>query len=103
MYLQVGEPFGLMNGWKFLGIWSTAQDAEARSYGQLPGDPHYLDVNKDGVINSDDRTTIGHGYPKFTWGWTNQLSYKRFSLSFLIIGYQGVDLFNTLRIRRDSP
>ena len=103
MYLQVGEPFGLMNGWKFLGIWSTDQDAEARSYGQLPGDPHYLDVNKDGVINSDDRTTIGHGYPKFTWGWTNQLSYKRFSLSFLVIGYQGVDLFNTLRIRRDSP
>jgi TonB-linked SusC/RagA family outer membrane protein len=102
MFLQKGESFGLMRGWKFLGIWSTAQDAEARSYGQLPGDPHYLDLNNDGVIDAKDKTTIGHGYPKFTWGWTNQISYKGFALSFLVIGYQGVDLFNTLRIRRDS-
>ncbi len=103
MYLVPGESFGLMNGIKFLGIWRTDQDAEARSYGQLPGDEHYLDLNKDGKIDSQDRTTIGHGYPKFTMGWTNQLTYKRFDLSFLLISYQGVDLFNTLRIRRDSP
>ena len=103
MFLQVGESFGLMNGWKYLGVWGTDQDAEARSYGQLPGDPHYLDLDKDGDVDTQDRTTIGHGYPKFTWGLTNQFSYKAFSLSFLFIGYQGVDLFNTIRIRRDSP
>ena len=102
MFLQVGESFGLMNGWKYLGVWRTDQDAEARSYGQLPGDPHYLDLDKDGDVDTKDRTTIGNGYPKFTWGWTNQFSFKGFDLSFLMIGYQGVDLFNTMRIRRDS-
>jgi len=102
MFLQVGESFGLMNGWKFLGIWGTDQDAEARRYGQLPGDPRYLDLDNDGDVDTDDRTTIGNGYPEFTWGWTNQLSYKGFELSFLFIGYQNVDLFNTIRIRRDS-
>ena len=102
MFLQVGESFGLMNGWKFLGIWGTDQEEEARSYGQLPGDPHYLDVDKDGDVDTDDRVTIGNGYPKFTWGWTNQFTYKGFDLSFMLMGYQDVDLFNTMRIRRES-
>ena len=102
MFLEVGESFGLMNGWKFLGIWGTDEEEEARSYGQLPGDPKYLDLDQDGDIDNDDRTTIGNGYPKFTWGWTNQFSYKNFDLSFMFIGYQDVDLFNTMRIRRDS-
>ncbi len=102
MFLKVGESFGLMNGWKFLGIWGTDQEEEARSYGQLPGDPHYLDVDKDGDVDTDDRVTIGNGYPKFTWGWTNQFSYKGFDLSFMLMGYHDVDLFNTMRIRRES-
>jgi TonB-linked SusC/RagA family outer membrane protein len=102
MFLEVGESFGLMNGWKFLGVWGTDQEEEARSYGQLPGDPRYLDLNDDGYIDSKDRTTIGNGYPKFTWGWTNQFAYKGFDLSFMVLGYQDVDLFNTLRIRRET-
>ncbi len=102
MVLRVGEPYGTMTGWEYLGVWKTAQDAEARSYGQLPGDPHYLDVNKDGVVDNDDRTIIGNGYPKFTYGWSNRLTYRNFDLSMLFIGMQGVDLFNTLRIRRES-
>ncbi|MGC1240687.1 MAG: TonB-dependent receptor [Chryseosolibacter sp.] len=102
MFLEVGESFGLMNGWKFLGIWGTDQEEEARSYGQLPGDARYLDLDDDGDIDNDDRTTIGNGYPKFTWGWTNQFSFKGFDLSFMFMGYQDVDLFNTMRIRRES-
>lgn len=102
MFLQVGEPFGLMNGWEYLGVWKTEEEAEARSYGQLPGDPKYLDADNDGDVDEDDRVTIGNGYPKFTWGWTNQFKYKGWDLTFLFIGYQNVDLFNTLRIRRDS-
>lgn len=102
MFLEVGESFGLMNGWKFLGIWGTDQEAEAHKYGQLPGDPRYLDLDGDGDIDNDDRTTIGNGYPRFTWGWTNQFRYKGFELSFMLMGYQDVDLFNTLRIRRES-
>ena len=102
MVLEVGEPFGTMRGWEFLGIWGTDQEEEARSYGQLPGDPHYLDANGDGVVDEDDRVVIGNGYPDFTWGWSNRLTWKNWDLSFLFMGMEGVDLFNQLRIRRES-
>lgn len=103
MILEVDQPYGTMRGWKFLGIWSTAEDEEARKYGQLPGDPHYLDNDEDGDVDEDDRVIIGNGYPDFTWGWSNRFSYKNFDLSMLFIGMQGNDLFNTLRIRREAP
>jgi len=107
MYLEVGQPFGLMNGWKYLGMWREDQDAEARSFGQLPGMPHYADLSgpdgkPDGVIDTYDQTRIGNAYPKFTWGFQNRISYKNAELSFLFIGYHGNQLFNTMRIRRES-
>ncbi len=102
MILKVGEPFGTMRGFKFLGIWGTDEEEEARSYGQLPGDSHYLDLNEDGVIDQDDRVIMGNGYPDFTWGWSNRFTYKGFDLSFLFMGMQGNDLFNQLEIRRQS-
>ena len=102
MFLEVGEPYGVMNGWKWLGLWGADEEAEARSYGRLPGMNKYWDKNEDGQVDNLDRTNIGNGYPKFTVGWTNLLTYNNFELSFLIISYQGNDLFNTLRIRRES-
>lgn len=102
MRLEPGQPFGLINGWKYLGMWSTDQTAEAAKYGQLPGSPHWLDVNNDGQIDVEDRTTIGKAYPKFTYGFTNTFTYNGLELSFLIIGSQGNDLFNTTRIARES-
>jgi hypothetical protein len=107
MFLEVGQSFGLMRGWKYLGLWRADEDAEARSYGQLPGTPKYADISgpdgvPDGQVDEFDKTIIGHGYPKYTWGFTNLLTYKGFELSFLIIGSQGNDIFNTIRIRRET-
>jgi TonB-dependent starch-binding outer membrane protein SusC len=102
MFLEVGQPFGLMQGWKYLGLWRADQDAEARSYGQLPGTPHYADLNNDGKVDLKDKMTIGHGYPKFTFGFTNLFTYNSFELSFLVTGSYGNELFNTLRIRRET-
>ena len=102
MFLQVGESFGLMNGWEYLGVWGTNEEEEARSYGQLPGDAKYLDVDQDGDVDEDDRVTIGNGYPMATWGWNNQLSYKGWNLSLFFMAFQDVDLFNTMRIRRET-
>ncbi len=101
MVLEVGQPFGTMTGYIFDGIWGTDEEDEARSYGQLPGMQKYRDIDGDGDVDLDDRTIIGNGYPDLTIGWTNTLSYKNFSLNFLLLSYQGVDLFNTLRIRRE--
>jgi TonB-dependent starch-binding outer membrane protein SusC len=102
MFLEVGQPFGQMQGWQYLGLWKSSEDAEARKYGQLPGMPKYADLNNDGVVDGKDKTTIGYGYPKFTFGWSNMVTYGGFEFSFLITGSYGNDLFNTLRIRRES-
>lgn len=107
MFLEVGESFGLMKGYKYLGLWRSDEDAEARSYGQLPGWPKYADISgqdgkPDGKVDEYDKTVIGHGYPKFTWGFTNLITYKGAEFSFLFIGSHGNELFNTLRIRRET-
>jgi TonB-dependent starch-binding outer membrane protein SusC len=113
MFLEVGRPFGLMNGWKYLGLWRTEQEAEARSYGQLPGDPHYADIagadadgniipGPDGIVDKYDQTTILNAFPKYTWGFSNLFTYKGVELSFLIICSQGNQLLNPIRIRREQ-
>ena len=102
MFLEVGQPFGQMKGYKFLGLWKSSEETEARAYGQLPGMPKYADINNDGKVNGNDKTTIGYGYPKFTAGWTNLVTYNNFELSFLITASYGNELFNTIRIRRQT-
>lgn len=102
MYLVVGQPFGQMRGWKYLGVWSEKDAAEAASYGQLPGDPHYADVNHDGSINKLDTTLIGNSMPKYIFGWNNQVTYKNFDLFVQIQGKQGNDIFNVARIALEA-
>ncbi len=63
MQLRVGEPFGQMYGYGYEGTWKTSEAAEAAAFGQLPGDPRYTDVNKDGKINSIDIMIIGNAIP----------------------------------------
>ena len=55
-----------------------------------------MDINQDGVLDLDDRTVIGSPYPDFTFGWSNNFSYRNFDLSFFIQGVQGVDIHNVL-------
>jgi TonB-linked SusC/RagA family outer membrane protein len=103
MYLVDDEPFGQMFGWKYEGVWKESQAKEAAAYGQLPGDPHYADINQDGKIDMNDTTVIGNSMPKFIFGWSNQITYKNFNLTFLIQGKQGNDIFNVARIALDAP
>lgn len=103
MQLRVGEPFGQMYGYGYLGVWGTSQADEAAAYGQLPGDPHYVDFNQDGKINSGDIMKIGNAIPDFVFGWNNRFSYKNLELTFLIQGSQGNEIFNQARIRLEAP
>lgn len=58
------------------------------------GEIKYRDLNGDGQITAEERTIIGDTNPKFTYGITNNLSYKDFSLSFMLQGSYGNDIFN---------
>jgi TonB-linked SusC/RagA family outer membrane protein len=103
MNLTVGHPLGEMTGYGVLGTWSTAEAEQAHTFGQVPGDQKFEDVNKDGVIDSKDLKPIGQALPKFFFGWTNSISYKNFDLNFLIQGSYGNNLFNAGRIRLERP
>ena len=71
--------------------YAALSDAEALRY---VGEIKYRDLNGDGQITEDDRTIIGNTNPDFTYGITNNLSWKDFSLSFMLQGSQGNDIFN---------
>lgn len=103
MYLVKGKPMGQMYGIRTLGTWKESERAEAKVFGQLPGDQRYDDVNKDGKINIGDETIIGSSLPKFFYGWSNRFSFKAFDLSVLFQGVHGNNIFNQLRIAREQP
>ena len=58
----------------------------------------YEDRNNDGRITDADKTWIGDANPDFTFGLTNTLSWKGLSLSFLITGSVGNDIYNASRV-----
>lgn len=103
MFLVEGEPFGQMYGYGYEGTWGEKDAATAASYGQLPGDPRYTDLNEDGTIDTKDLKVIGNAFPKYIFGWTNRMTYKNFELTFLIQGTKGNDIFNQARIRLENP
>ena len=71
--------------------YAALSDAEALRY---VGEIKYRDLNGDGQITEDDRTIIGNTNPDFTYGLTNNLQWKNLSLSFMLQGSQGNDIFN---------
>lgn len=87
----VGRPMGDMYMLKVIGTFNNAEDVSSHAkYGtETIGDLMYEDVNKDGVINTSDYQYVGNYQPDFTFGWTNNFSYKNFDLSFTIDGQVG--------------
>ncbi len=75
----------------FYGYISEGVDPET-------GNIIYSDLNENGYRDTGDRTVIGNALPDFTYGMTNNLSYKNFTLNFFIQGSQGNDIYNAARI-----
>ena len=81
--IRIGEPVGAFWGLTRLGTWNTDEAEEAAKFVSyrngltiLPGDIKYKDFNGDYIINDEDRSIIGNGYPT-AWGtFTNYVSYK---------------------------
>ena len=98
---MIGEAIGSYYGYKTDGIYQNQAEIDAGPVDEIstprPGDFRWVDVNKDGVINADDRTTTGNYLPDYTFGITNTFSYKNLSFSFLIQGVQGAEVLNLTR------
>lgn len=49
-------------------------------------------------LTTDDKTVIGNANPRFIYGFTNDFTYRQWSLTLFIQGVQGNDILNATRI-----
>ena len=94
--LTKGEPMSAIYGYKYIGILQQGETYAPQPNSQ-PGDPMYEDVNGDGVITPDDRTTIGVGIAPYQFGWGNNFRIWDFDFSFFFDGSFGNSLLNMTR------
>jgi TonB-linked SusC/RagA family outer membrane protein len=98
----VGQPIGSFYGYKTDGIFQNQAEIDAAvpdniSGGREPGDIRFVDVNKDGQIDAEDRTSLGSPIPKFYYGVNGSISVKNFDLSLLLQGVAGQKVYNQAR------
>lgn len=96
-------PIGYYYGFKTNGIFQNqAEIDQSGQVGAVAGDLRFVDVNKDGVINSSDRTYIGDPFPDLSYGITLGGDYKNFDLKILAQGTVGNDIMNIVKIDMKS-
>lgn len=94
--LQVGKPIDQYWLLTNEGIYNAdrdvpQKDGKIRTYNGITlhgGDPNWKDINQDNRIDNQDKTLMGHIFPKVSGGFQNQFGYKNWSL--------GVDLYFNL-------
>ena len=95
---QEGFPIGYFYGYKTDGIFQTQAEVDnapshvALGAAAAPGDLRYVDINGDGVINTDDRTEIGDPIPTATMGLNINLNYKNFDFTAYTYASLGNDM-----------
>ncbi len=92
--IRVGLPYSVYYGYKRDGyftsmdeIASSALPVGIAASDLRPGDAKYNDRNGDGVIDSKDRYVLGNAFPRYTFGFTYDVSWKNFDFSMF---WQGV-------------
>ena len=97
-----GKPFPFFYGFKTNGIFQTYDEVNSyvNANGGLimpnakPGDFRMVDVNGDGQITDDDRTDIGNGTPKWTYGLKFDAEWRGFDFSMFWQGVGGAKVFD---------
>ena len=97
----IGKPISAIWDYRVIGIWQKDEVAEAKRYGQVPGDPKVANnytaddiVNADGTIkpvyNDNDKEFLGQTAPPINWSIRNEFEIKKnLSFSFNIYSYMG--------------
>lgn len=95
----IGQPLGNLFGYRQIGVFRDQADIDAspRFPDARPGDVKYEDVNGDGRVDANDRTSIGNNQPDFIYGVTNTFTYKGIDLGIVIQGVQGGEILNLSR------
>lgn len=100
--LQTGQPLGIYKTYVFDGIYQTGETIMEGS-GSRTGGVKVADVVKDGRITADDQVITGNANPSFIFGFSTNLSYRKFDFSAFVSGVQGNDLYNLSRYTFENP
>ncbi|WP_256011386.1 SusC/RagA family TonB-linked outer membrane protein [Desertivirga xinjiangensis] len=92
---QEGKRVGQFFGYLTNGFYQSQEDIDSYVPNELgnpiPGDLKYVDYNRDGRINSDDRAPIGYSRtPEYIFSFTPRMAYKGVSLSLMFQGVANV-------------
>ncbi len=100
----VGGPVGEFYGYKSLGIFQTQAQIDAlnaKAPGGIyyraatkPGDRYFADINGDGVVDANDRTSLGSPQPKFFSGINFDASYKAWDFNLYFYAVVGNKIMN---------
>ncbi|MCO6149710.1 TonB-dependent receptor [Flavobacterium sp. NRK1] len=88
--LREGLPYNSYVGLKrdgYFQSWDEIQGAAVPvGVNVQPGDNRYVDLNKDGKIDDNDKFVFGNPFPRYTFGFTYNVEYKGFDLSIFMQG-----------------
>jgi TonB-linked outer membrane protein, SusC/RagA family len=103
----IGQSIGNFVGYIFEGLYQLEDFDKTPSGGYVlkkdrptvgtnvkPGYAKYRDLNNDGVIDGADQTVIGRGLPIHTGGFSNNFTYKNFSLNLFFQWSYGNQIYN---------
>ncbi len=100
----VGEEMNSFYGYKVIGIYQTEAECKADKIavanGLEPGDFKYEDVNGDGVIDANDKQTLGSYIPNFTFGVNFGFQWKNLDFEVSTYGQTGAQMYNRKRALR---
>lgn len=104
--IQEGQPLGQVYDRQQVRIYPTDEAALAGPVAtyivganktQFGGDVEYLDVDKNGSIDSRDKVYMGNIFPVWTGGFTNSIGYKNLNLYIRLDYTTGHTIFNYAR------
>jgi TonB-linked SusC/RagA family outer membrane protein len=102
--LRVGQPIDAIYGYKYAGIVQENDPVlKTTQKNSTPGEPKFVDVNKDGIIDANDRVILGTGIPNAFYGFTNTFTYKNFQLDILTQAQTGGKLLNLQKEDLEYP
>ncbi len=87
---RIGQPITVYYGYKTNGFFQNLEDI--KNYPKFAGstvtagDLKFVDKNNDGVIDDKDKFILGNPFPRYTFGFTYNVTFKGFDFSALIQG-----------------
>lgn len=87
---RVGLPITVYQGYRRDGYFQTLDDIKTypkpANATVVPGDIRFKDKNGDGLIDDGDKYILGNPFPRYTFGFTYNITYKAFDAQVFVQG-----------------